>query len=165
MYVCQSLHEYFSASLSREDNTHVMRSLQSSTWPHPSLGAPLEPPNSLQGEPAASENIIITHSLYSYTRIIIIFELCLRSLSTMYIFFMCNSSPPLSPSLPLFLHPVLTLCELRGIPCMDHILYASSSLTERERVLAFLPTFNQMSSAGVPLKDLPIRVGKGGDVI
>jgi hypothetical protein len=55
VFVCRSLHNHFSPEPSDEDHTHVVRELQSSSWPHPPVGVSLEAPNSVQGETAASE--------------------------------------------------------------------------------------------------------------
>lgn len=58
VFVCRSQHEHFSVIGSCGDTAHLMRSLQSSSWPHPPpLGMQLEPPNTLQGEAAASETL------------------------------------------------------------------------------------------------------------
>ena len=56
VYVCLSLHEYFTLSPLDEDILHVVRELRSSAWPHPLGGVALEPPNSVKGETASSQH-------------------------------------------------------------------------------------------------------------
>ena len=54
VYVCRSLHEYFSSFPVDEDTVNIVRCLCSSSWPHPPGGVALEAPNSIKGEAAAS---------------------------------------------------------------------------------------------------------------
>ena len=56
VYVCLSLHEYFTLSPLDEDILHVVRELRSSAWPHPLGGVALEPPNSVKGETASGQH-------------------------------------------------------------------------------------------------------------
>ena len=57
VFICRPLHEHFNPSPGDKDHTHILSGIQTSSWPHPPFGVPLEPPNSLQGEAAAGEEI------------------------------------------------------------------------------------------------------------
>ena len=60
-------------------------------------------------------------------------------------------SLPLSPS--IFSHTVLTYCELHSIPASMCLLYSSSSQTEQERVMSFVPTLQHpLMAQGLPTR-------------
>jgi hypothetical protein len=58
---------------------------------------------------------------------------------------------------------VLTYCELQGIPCRVQILYASSSLTEAEKAMCFLPSLEHLAKS-LP-KSLSIRDEEEGELV
>jgi len=115
--VMVALPSFTHTSQHSHDQTGFLRTLATPTWTHPlpRKAIPLEPPNTISGEPAAGEKEHITITLYTYAMYIV--------LNTLTFF-----------SIHVHVHVVLTQCQVSGVPGAMVVLYTSSCESTSEQV-------------------------------